>query len=961
MKLAKFLLTPPIAAISVLLSVTLGAQGEARTFWVATNGVDSVSGLDPAVPTTFTNALAQAGDGDTVKVTEGTYVVPVSRQRTASDGKTDPYSTPAYYLTNAVTVVGVGGADKVIFDGENANNRYAFWLNNAKARLEGVTVQRIKTKVRYEWEESPMIELRNGTVVDCVVKDCSVYYVGGIDVRTGSVIGCRFSNLTTTDSNSRAAGINKNFAGTTVISNCVFENCKACRGAAIYATQAVNIYGCVIRNCQTPASSRGNSGALTLSHDNAVAVNCVITNNTGATGAGVTLTKGVLRNSLIADNVQNYEASGAGGGVNMSGGTLDSCTVVGNSSVRNQGHGVYQTKGTVVSCIINCNATDKAVNDSNNHTRTDGTVTCTCTYPEMSGEGNLARDPRFVSVAGCDYNLADASPCFDCGKPAAWMEGAVDVYGHPRILNDIVNMGAIETPTPAVRPLTVSIAASARQVPAPYTVRFTAAVDNPPADTPAYSWDFGDGETSTEASPEHVYRTFGVFTVSVVVTFGEREARATEPGLITVGSDTAWVSEGSGTWPFDTVEKGTNDVKTALGGLCEDPAYATDPAGARRTYLHVDAGTWTVPAVVELAKRKLTVTGEPGAVFVGAKDVKLPYGAFVVNGPDILVEGLVMSNLVAHNSANVAYGCAITLEQGVVSNCTLTHCSLPNGSYINGSVRITGNGTFTHGRIVGCTADDGGAGGGGRAAALVVGGGTLAHTVITNCTGSCAVVELGSGTVTNCQVVGNKVGPSGSSVKSVVYLSSASARLVNARVVGNQSTVADASAGVCVEKGGASLRNVLIADNSGPGYAGFATISTQAGVTEAPWALENVTIAGNRTTSQTHPVFYSINTKACQLVNTIIAANEATAEPAWGDATVVDHSWTSGDPKFIRTAGKRAYHLGMDSRCRDTGTSEGRAWMIGTKDLDGKDRIIGGEVDIGCFEYDPTGLMLLVR
>ena len=133
------------------------------------------------------------------------------------------------------------------------------------------------------------------------------------------------------------------------------------------------------------------------------------------------------------------------------------------------------------------------------------------------------------------------------------------------------------------------------------------------------------------------------------------------------------------------------------------------------------------------------------------------------------------------------------------------------------------------------------------------------------------------------------------------------------------------------------------------------------GAAEAPWTLENVTIAGNGMTSQTHPVFYSINTKACQLVNTIITANEATAEPVWGDATVVDHSWSSGDPKFIRTTGKKAYHLGMGSPCRDTGTSEGRSWMIGTKDQDGKGRIIGCEVDIGCFEYDPTGLMQLVR
>lgn len=946
----------------LFLFLSLAAQGEPQTFWVATNGSNAVTGLDPESPTTFTNALAQAGNGDTVKVLEGTYVVPISRQRTASDGKTDPYSTPAYYLTNAVTVVGVGGADKVIFDGENANNRYAFWLDNPNARLEGVTVQRIKTKVRYEWQESPMIELRNGTVVDCVVKDCSVYYVGGIDVRAGSVIGCRFSNLTVTDSDSRGAGINKNYAGTTVISNCVFESCNAKRGAAIYATQAVNIYGCVIRNCQTLASNRGNSGALTLNHANAIAVNCVITNNTGATGAGVTLTKGVLRNSLIADNVQNYEASGAGGGVNMSGGTLDSCTVVGNRSVRNQGHGVYQTNGEVVSCIINCNAADKAANDSNNHTKTGGTVTYTCTYPEMPGEGNLARDPWLADVAGGDYNLTDVSPCFDCGKQAGWMADAVDVYGHSRVLNDIVNMGAIETPTPAVRPLTVSIAASARQVPAPYAVRFTATVDNPPEDTAVYSWDFGDGETSTEASPEHVYRTFGVFTVSVVVKFGEREARATEPGLITVGSDTAWVSAGSGTWPFDTVEKGTNDVQAALGGLCEDPAYATNPAGALRTYLHVAAGEWTVASLVVLANRKLTVSGEPGAVFVGEKGVRLPYGAFAVNGPDILMEGLVMSNIVAHNANNVAYGCAITLTQGVVSNCTLTHCSLPNGNYVNGSVRIIGNGSFTHGRIVGCTAEDGGAGGGGRAGALVTGGGTLAHTVITNCTGSCGVVEIGSGTVANCLVVGNKVGPmGGNNARGVVFLSSASANLGNTRVVGNQSTSASASAGICVDKSGALIRNVLVADNTGPGYAGFMTIETQTGVTEAPWTLENVTIAGNRTTSQTHPAFRSINTKACQLVNTIIAANEAVAEPVWGEATLVDHCQIGGDPGFISTTGRKAYRLGMGSSCRDAGTSEGRAWMAEAKDLNGKDRVIGGEVDIGCFEYNPTGLMLMFR
>jgi len=49
---------------------------------------------------------------------------------------------------------------------------------------------------------------------------------------------------------------------------------------------------------------------------------------------------------------------------------------------------------------------------------------------------------------------------------------------------------------------------------APLTVQFTDASDGIPS---SWLWDFGDGETSTEASPEHIYAEAGTYTVTLSV------------------------------------------------------------------------------------------------------------------------------------------------------------------------------------------------------------------------------------------------------------------------------------------------------------------------------------------------------------------------------------------------------------------------------------------------------------
>jgi PKD repeat protein len=55
-----------------------------------------------------------------------------------------------------------------------------------------------------------------------------------------------------------------------------------------------------------------------------------------------------------------------------------------------------------------------------------------------------------------------------------------------------------------------------------YTVTFSAAV----TDVDTYAWDFGDGQSSTEASPSHTYATSGEYNVTLVVKGGGGEATA---------------------------------------------------------------------------------------------------------------------------------------------------------------------------------------------------------------------------------------------------------------------------------------------------------------------------------------------------------------------------------------------------------------------------------------------------
>ena len=97
---------------------------------------------------------------------------------------------------------------------------------------------------------------------------------------------------------------------------------------------------------------------------------------------------------------------------------------------------------------------------------------------------------------------------------------------------------------------------------------------------------------------------------------------------------------------------------------------------------------------------------------------------------------------------------------------------------------------------------------------------------------------------------------------------------------------------------------------------------------------------------------------ACTIANTITETAYNTDDAGTFKNCFI--AATDGDPKF-RSAKKAAFHLKSSSPCINAGDNSLWDGVADPVDLDGTPRIRNGIVDIGCFEGDQSGLMLIVR
>ena len=210
-------------------------------------------------------------------------------------------------------------------------------------------------------------------------------------------------------------------------------------GAVAIVGPAGRVSGCVI-DYNTNTYGKVWGGGLALK--NGIAENCLIRRNTilpgdNCGGAGVYLKgDGLLRNCTIVEN--DCQANQAGGGgvafdvlywndLNR----MENCILAGNKdTAAGKGFGWPEWKSfrsrdwyrqVIVHCLFGAS--------------------------EAFGIGGLSGDPLFKDAAAGDFTLRADSPAHDAGLYGDWMEGAVDLAGHPRVDHrQRVDIGCYERP-----------------------------------------------------------------------------------------------------------------------------------------------------------------------------------------------------------------------------------------------------------------------------------------------------------------------------------------------------------------------------------------------------------------------------------------------------------------------------------------------------------------------------------
>ena len=218
--------------------------------------------------------------------------------------------------------------------------------------------------------------------------------------------------------------------GVLVATNCSFIGNRASNGGGV----SEGLYE-ACRFLYNEAASGGASCDGKL-------IRCLVVSNTAQSGGGCE--GGGLANCLISGNraiseyipgegdAGPYWWGGEAGGTRW--GAMTNCTIVGNIA-SNYAGGVDES--SLKNCIVYMNSAPSNANWRG------GSFEYSCTTPLPEGVGNITNMPQFVDAGDQDFSLAAGSPCIDAGFDST-SAGSVDIDGNPRVVNDIVDMGAYE-------------------------------------------------------------------------------------------------------------------------------------------------------------------------------------------------------------------------------------------------------------------------------------------------------------------------------------------------------------------------------------------------------------------------------------------------------------------------------------------------------------------------------------
>jgi hypothetical protein len=381
-------------------------------------------------------AIDIAGAGDTILVTNGTYML-------ASE----------IYCGIGITIRSVNGYEDTIIDGDGKTR--CLWTGfSANTVIDGFTFQNGVSP-----DYGGGIYVRDGLVTNCLIRKCfaptgggGIYSKNGIVAdctitsnrsasggagiycSSGVIKGCTVSSNAsgsavsigadsvvldcTVERNQGASGV-YGVAGSSILNSVIAYNVSSGSGGGISTSGFVS--NCIVRANRSSSDGGGVTDGNTAGHG--VFVACTICSNTSSTsGGGVKLSRGgVLLNCLITDNM----ATNDGGGVYTynDGGLISNCVISGNSCHGNAyGGGVSTARATLLACVITSNTAKRGggvyscarISDSEIHhnrasiqgggvllASADGVIDGCKVYGNTSGNGGGVYADINATVQGC--------------------------------------------------------------------------------------------------------------------------------------------------------------------------------------------------------------------------------------------------------------------------------------------------------------------------------------------------------------------------------------------------------------------------------------------------------------------------------------------------------------------------------------------------------------------------------
>jgi PKD repeat protein len=319
-------------------------------------------------------------------------------------------------------------------------------------------------------------------------------------------------------------------------------------------------------------------------------------------------------------------------------------------------------------------------------------------------DATTSSDPDGTITA---YNWAFGDGTTGTGATASHAYAAAGTYSVTLTVTD--NLGATATSTQSVTVVAPNVSPTAAFTSSVnlLDVTFDSSGSNDPDGTIAsYAWDFGDGTTSTEASPVHSYTAAGTYTVTLTVTDNgggtgtvSHQVTAVAPNVLPTA---AFTSSVNGLMVmFDA--SGSNDPDGSIASYAWDFGDGTTGTGVSPTHTYATVGTFTVT---------LLVTDNRGGTNSVSHDVVTVAGPFTVASDDF-------ERTASNGWGSAAIGGAWTRTSGAASaysvdghlgNMTVTtpgsavaqYLNSVSGTNMSGSVDVgysaapTGGGSYTY-------------------------------------------------------------------------------------------------------------------------------------------------------------------------------------------------------------------------------------------------------------------------